>query len=79
VLEFEVTDLVEARRARIAQYHGVEKSLKLAGLAVSGVVTSVLEDRSQALPKWIVKVRPAPERKVVKKSNLYAQPRSRVS
>ena len=79
MLEFEVTDFVEARRARGAQYSGIEKKLHLAGQPIAGVVVSVFEDRSQTLPKWIVRIRPAPERKIVKKPNLYAQPRRRVS
>ena len=75
MLEFEVTDSIEARRARTAQYTGVEKSLQLAGQTIAGVVTSVFEDRSQQLPKWIVRVRPAPERKAFKKPKIYASRR----
>ena len=70
MLEIEVTDFVEARRARFAQYSGIEKTLRLSGQSVAGVVTSVFEDRSQSLPKWIVKVRPAPERKLIKREKL---------
>ena len=73
MLEFEVTDLVDARRARFAQYSGIEKSFRLGGQMVAGVVTSVFEDRSHALPKWIVRVRPAPERKPVKREKLFVR------
>ena len=76
MLKFEVTDLVEARRAKTAQYNGIEKILQFNGQTIAGVVTSVFEDRSQTLPKWIVRVRPAPERKTLKKLNLQAPARS---
>ena len=76
MLEFEVTDSIEARRAKNAQYNGVEKTLQLGGQTVAGVVTSVSEDLSQPLPRWLVRVRPAPERKTFKKLNLQALARS---
>ena len=79
MLEFEVTDFVEARRARFAQYSGIEKTLRLGGRTITGVVTSVFEDRSQALPKWIVRVRPTPERKTCVKFSLQALAQSRGS
>ena len=75
MLEFEVTDFVEARRARFAQYSGIEKTLRLSGKTIAGVVTSVFEDRSEALPKWIVKVLPAPERKIFKQPKKNARGR----
>jgi hypothetical protein len=78
VLEFEVTDSVEARRAKTAQYNGVVKTLQLGGQTVAGVVTSVLEDRSQSLPRWLVRVRLAAERTSFQKAPIKVLRKSRV-
>jgi hypothetical protein len=49
----EITDLVEARRARLAQYHGLPRTLQLNGQTVTGSVKSVVMDVAAA--KWTVK------------------------
>lgn len=58
-----VTDPAEARRAKGAQYTGLDKNLVLAGQMISGTVKSVAEIRTDKTPKWIVSIRPTPERK----------------
>ncbi|SNT52511.1 hypothetical protein SAMN05216374_4545 [Tardiphaga sp. OK246] len=50
----EITDLVEARRARLAQYHGLPRALQLNGQTVTGSVRSVVMDASAE--KWTVKL-----------------------
>lgn len=49
----EITDLVEARRARLAQYHGLPRALQLNGETFTGSVKSVVMDASAA--KWTVR------------------------
>jgi hypothetical protein len=52
----EITDPVEARRARSAQYRGLRAQLVLKGSAFTGYVRSVQEDRSSEPKRWIVTV-----------------------
>ena len=52
----EITDPIEARRCRYAQYRGEKATLMLRGLPVTGRVRSVREDRSQAAIRWVVTV-----------------------
>jgi hypothetical protein len=54
----EITDPIEARRCRYAQYRGEKASLMLNGLPVTGMVRSVKEDRSNIPMRWIVSVVP---------------------
>ena len=51
-----ISDLVEARRARLAQYHGLPRTFQLNGRAVTGSVKSVVPDPS--LITWTVKFLP---------------------
>lgn len=66
----EVTDPLEARRARTAQYSGLHKTLSLGGHTINGWVKSVSADPTT--PKWIVTEIPTPIREPIarlKKSN----------
>jgi hypothetical protein len=54
----EITDPIEARRCRYAQYRGEKASLMLNGLPVTGMVRSVKEDRSSIPMRWIISVVP---------------------
>ncbi len=54
----EITDPVEARRFRYAQYRGEKATLILNGMPVTGMVRSVKEDRSTTPMRWIVSVVP---------------------
>ena len=42
VLELVVSDAIEARRAKGAQYTGIDKTIRLSGQILSGVILSVL-------------------------------------
>jgi len=52
----ETTDPKEARRCRYAQHRGEKATLTLMGATVTGLVHSVMEDRSTDPKCWIVKV-----------------------
>jgi hypothetical protein len=54
----EITDPIEARRGRYAQYRGVRATLILNGLPVTGMVRSVMEIKSSNPTRWIVSVIP---------------------
>lgn len=70
-----VTDPAEARRAKGAQYTGLDKKLLLGGQMTYGVVKSVAEIRSAQKPKWIVSISPTPERKPFTKAPLWKRTR----
>jgi hypothetical protein len=55
---FEITDPVEARRCRYAQYRGQKATVMLNGLRVAGMVRSVMEVKSSNPTRWIVSVVP---------------------
>jgi hypothetical protein len=55
---FEITDLIEARRCRCAQYRGQKATVMLNGLPVTGMVRSVMEIKSSDPTRWIVSVVP---------------------
>jgi hypothetical protein len=54
----EITNPIEARRCRYAQYRGEKATLMLNGLPVTGMVRSVREDASSTPMRWIVSVVP---------------------
>jgi hypothetical protein len=54
----EITDPIEARRCRYAQYRGEKARLMLNGMAVTGMVRSVMEVKSSNHTRWIVSVVP---------------------
>jgi hypothetical protein len=56
VQTIETTDPKEARRCRYAQYRGEKATLTFMGSTVTGVVRSVMEDRSSSPTRWIVTV-----------------------
>jgi len=58
--KFEIVDPKLARRCRFAQYRGEKARLNIEGLAVTGLVHSVLEDRSSTPRRWIITVVPKP-------------------
>jgi hypothetical protein len=54
----EITDPIEARRCRYAQYRGQKATVVLKGLPVTGMVRSVMEVKSSNPTRWIVSVVP---------------------
>jgi hypothetical protein len=54
----EITDPIEARRCRYAQYRGEKARLMLNGMPVMGMVRSVMEVKSSNHTRWIVSVVP---------------------
>ena len=54
----EITDPLEARRCRYAQYRGEKATLISNGMPVTGIVRSVKEDKSSVPTRWIVLVVP---------------------
>ena len=54
----EITDPVEARRVRYAQYRSEKATVMLNGLRVTGMVRSVMEVKSSNPTRWIVSVVP---------------------
>ena len=54
----EITDPLEARRCRYAQYRGERVRLMLNGLPVTGMIRSVKEDKSSTPARWTVTVVP---------------------
>ena len=58
----EITNPVEARRCRIAQYRRRPAELSLNGSRFFGMVRAVQEDRSRTPPRWIVTIVPTAEK-----------------
>ncbi|ABD90222.1 hypothetical protein [Rhodopseudomonas palustris] len=56
MLTLETTDLKEARRSRIAQFSGRSATLSLGGKSVTGLVRAVREDKSSAVPRWLITI-----------------------
>jgi hypothetical protein len=54
----EITDPIEARRCRYAQYRGQKATVMLKGLPVTGMVRSVMEVKSSNPTRWTVTVVP---------------------
>jgi hypothetical protein len=54
----DITDPVEARRCRYAQYRGEKATVMLHGLPVTGMIRSVMEVKSSNPTRWIVSVIP---------------------
>jgi hypothetical protein len=52
----EITDPIEARRCRYAQYRSEKARLMLNGMPVTGMVRSVMEVKSSNHTRWIVSV-----------------------
>jgi hypothetical protein len=54
----EITDLVEARRARLAQCHGLPREFQLNGQTLTGSVKSIVLDAGAK--NWTVRLIAAP-------------------
>ena len=54
--EIEITDPIEARRCRFAQFRGQKATVMLNGLPVTGMVRSVMEVKSSNPMRWTVTV-----------------------
>jgi hypothetical protein len=54
----EITNPIEARRCRFAQYRGLTATVMLNGLPVTGMVRSVREHQSSNPMRWTVTVVP---------------------
>jgi hypothetical protein len=54
----DITDPIEARRCRFAQYRGQKATVMLNGLPVTGTVRSVMEVKSSNPMRWTVTVIP---------------------
>jgi hypothetical protein len=54
----EITDPIEARRCRFAQFKGQKATVMLNGLPVTGMVRSVKEHQSSNPMRWTVTVVP---------------------
>jgi hypothetical protein len=52
----ETTVSKEARRCRYAQHRGMKATLTLMGSPVTGLVHSVMEDKSANPKRWIVRI-----------------------
>ena len=55
---FETTHVQEARRCRFAQFGARAAKLTVAGVTVTGIVHSVMEDVASTPKKWIIKIEP---------------------
>ena len=51
---FETTDLKVVIRCRYAQYRGLKATLRVEGMAVTGLVRSLREDKSSNPVRWII-------------------------
>jgi hypothetical protein len=56
VQTIEITNPLEARRCRFAQYRGQKARLILNGLPVTGMIRAVKEDNSSTPTRWMVTV-----------------------
>jgi hypothetical protein len=54
----EITDPIEARRCRFAQYRGQKATVMLNGIPVTGMVRSIKEHQSSNPTRWTVTVVP---------------------
>jgi hypothetical protein len=52
----ETTNPKEARRFRYAQHRGTKATLTFGGSTITGLVHSVMEDRSADPKRWIVRI-----------------------
>ena len=52
----EITNPLEARRCRFAQYRGLKARLILNGVPVTGMIRAVKEDQSSTPTRWMVTV-----------------------
>ncbi len=56
---FEIADQKEVRRFRIAQFNGRPATARPNGTAVTGLVRSIVENKSSNPPVWVVTLIPS--------------------
>lgn len=59
---FETTDQKEVRRFRIAQFNGRTATCRSNGSTVTGMVRSIVENKSASPAVWVVTLIPSPPR-----------------
>jgi hypothetical protein len=52
----DITNPIEVRRCRYAQYRGEKATVILNGLPVTGMVRSVKEDKSSSITRWTITI-----------------------
>jgi hypothetical protein len=55
---FETADQKEVRRFRIAQFNGRTATVRSDGTAVTGLVRSIVENKSGTPPAWVITLIP---------------------
>jgi hypothetical protein len=56
---FETADQKEVRRFRIAQFNGRTATARSNGTAVTGLVRSIVENKSSNSPAWVITLIPS--------------------
>ena len=56
---YETADQKEVRRFRIAQFNGRTATARPIGTAVTGLVRSIVEHKSNNPPKWVITLIPS--------------------
>jgi hypothetical protein len=56
---FETADQKEVRRFRIAQFNGRAATARPQGTAVTGIVRSIVENKSSKPPVWVITLIPS--------------------
>ena len=56
---FEIADQKEVRRFRIAQFNGRAATARPNGTAVTGLVRSIVENKSSNSPAWVITLIPS--------------------
>jgi hypothetical protein len=59
MFRFEIADQKEVRRFRIAQFNGRSATARPNGTAVTGLVRSIVEDKSSNPPVWTITLIPS--------------------
>lgn len=54
----DITNPIEVRRCRYAQYRGEKATVMLNGLPVTGMIRSVKEDKSSPITRWTITMVP---------------------
>ena len=70
---FETADQKEVRRFRIAQFNGRTATFRSNGSTVTGMVRSIVENKSASPAVWVVTLIPSPPRAAMQPA-----PRARV-
>jgi hypothetical protein len=59
MITFETADQKEVRRFRIAQFNGRAATVRPNGTAVTGLVRSIVENKSSNPPIWVITLIPS--------------------